>query len=76
MRIKAFSITAQCVADLCKVGERQQNIVVGAPETATFSHAWYDNESQSFVMAMVDDSFEDVPEGYRTPIFSTWDSTR
>lgn len=76
MRVKGFVITAQCVAELCKVGHREQDIVTGAPETATFSHAWYDNESQSFVIAMVDESFEEVPEGCRTPIAQTWDSTR
>ena len=73
MRVRGFSITAQCVAELCKIGHRQQNIVTGAPETATFCHAWYDFETQSFIVAMEDESFEEVLEGCRIPINSVWD---
>ncbi len=62
-RLKGWFVTGQCIAEMIREGAKAFVVKSGVPETAIFSHAWFDPERRCFGVVFEDDSFPPVPEG-------------
>lgn len=68
MRLRAYLITGELVAEMMRTGSRTISVTSDIPETARFVTAEWDDDGQQFICVFQDDSFEEWQGGDIVPV--------